>query len=199
MIEEIDRAREAGDTKGGGFEVIATGVPVGLGSYVQWDRKLDGRLAQAMMSIPAIKAVGIGLGPEAAARPGSRVRDEILPNPGGTRPTGVSRPSNNACGLEGGVTNGEDVRVSGWMKPISTLMKPLRSVDLTTMDEAVAAIERSDVCAVPAAAVVGEAMVSLVLADALIEKVGGDSVAELERAMAAWASTGREQLAAKHA
>ena len=93
MIDEIDRAREAGDTKGGGFEVIATGVPVGLGSYVQWDRKLDGRLAQAMMSIPAIKAVGIGLGPEAAARPGSRVHDEILPSPGGNRPTGVSRPT----------------------------------------------------------------------------------------------------------
>jgi chorismate synthase len=199
MIEEIDRAREAGDTKGGGFEVIATGVPVGLGSYVQWDRKLDGRLAHAMMSIPAIKAVGIGLGPEAAARPGSRVHDEILPNPGGERPTGVSRPSNNAGGLEGGVTNGEDVRVSGWMKPISTLMKPLRSVDLTTMGEAAAAIERSDVCAVPAAAVVGEAMVALVLADALMEKFGGDSVAELERAIAAWTSTIREQFAVKHA
>jgi len=111
-------------------------VPVGLGSYVQWDRKLDGRLAHAMMSIPAIKAVGIGLGPEAAARPGSRVHDEILPDPAGPRATGVSRPSNNAGGLEGGVTNGEDLRLSAWMKPISTLMKPLRSVDLTTMGEA---------------------------------------------------------------
>jgi chorismate synthase len=197
MIDEIDQAREAGDTKGGGFEVIATGVPIGLGSYVQWDRKLDGRLAQAMMSIPAIKAVGIGLGPEAAARPGSRVHDEILPNSGGNRPTGLSRPSNNAGGLEGGVTNGEDLRVSGWMKPISTLMKPLRSVDLTTMHEAVAAIERSDVCAVPAAAVVGEAMVALVLADAVTEKFGGDSVAELERAINGWNSTVREQFAAK--
>ena len=164
---------------------------------MQWDRKLDGRLAQAMMSIPAIKAVGIGLGPEAAARPGSRVHDEILPNPGGTRPTGLSRPSNNAGGLEGGVTNGEDVRVSGWMKPISTLMKPLRSVDLTTMNEAAAAIERSDVCAVPAAAVVGEAMVALVLADALTEKFGSDSVAELGRAISGWNSTVREQFAAK--
>jgi chorismate synthase len=120
MIEEIDRAREAGDTRGGAFEVIATGLPVGLGSYVQWDRKLDGRLAHALMSIPAIKAVGIGLGPEAAARPGSRVHDEIVPDPGGEHPTGVSRPSNNAGGLEGGVTNGEDLRVSAWMKPIST-------------------------------------------------------------------------------
>jgi len=198
MIDEIDRAREAGDTKGGGFEVIATGVPIGLGSYVQWDRKLDGRLAQAMMSIPAIKAVGIGLGPEAASRPGSRVHDEILPNADSGRPTGVSRPSNNAGGLEGGVTNGEDVRVSAWMKPISTLMKPLRSIDLTTMHEAAAAIERSDVCAVPAAAVVGEAMVALVLADAVTEKFGGDSVAELDRAVSAWNSTVREQFAAKH-
>ena len=133
MIAEIDAAREAGDTRGGAFEVIATGVPAGLGSYTQWDRKLDGRLAQALMSIPAIKGVGVGIGPDAAGRPGSRVHDEIVPDPGGTRATNVSRPTNNAGGLEGGVTNGEDVRVSAWMKPISTLMKPLRSVDLTTM------------------------------------------------------------------
>ncbi len=185
MIQEIDRARDAGDTKGGAFEVIATGVPAGLGSYVQWDRKLDGRLAQALMSIPAIKAVGIGLGPEAAVRPGSRVHDEIVPHPGGRGPLGVARPTNNAGGLEGGVTNGEDVRVSAWMKPISTLMKPLRSVDLATMEESPAAVERSDVCAVPAAAIVGEAMVALVLGDALLEKFGGDSVAEMDRAMAA--------------
>jgi chorismate synthase len=183
MIAEIDRAREAGDTLGGAFEVIATGVPVGLGSYVQWDRKLDGRLAQALMSIPAIKAVGIGLGPEAASRPGSRVHDEIVSGDT-SRATGLARPTNNAGGLEGGVTNGEDLRVSVYMKPISTLMKPLRSVDLATMTEAPAAIERSDVCAVPAAAVVGEAMVALVLADALLERFGGDSVAALERAMA---------------
>jgi chorismate synthase len=182
MIEEIDRAREAGDTLGGAFEVIATGVPVGLGSYVQWDRKLDGRLAQALMSIPAIKAVGIGLGPEVASRPGSRVHDEIVTGDA-SRATGLARPTNNAGGLEGGVTNGEDLRVSAYMKPISTLMKPLRSVDLATMTEAPAAIERSDVCAVPAAAVVGEAMVALVLADALLERFGGDSVAALERAM----------------
>ena len=197
MIAAIDRAKEAGDTMGGAFEVIVTGLPIGLGSYVQWDRKLDGRLAQAMMSIPAIKAVGIGLGPEAAGRPGSRVHDEIVPDPGGERPTGVARPSNNAGGLEGGVTNGEDLRVSAWMKPISTLMKPLRSVDLTTMGDAAAAIERSDVCAVPAAAVVGEAMVALVLADALTEKFGGDSVAELERSIAAWTGALREQFTAR--
>jgi chorismate synthase len=125
------------------------------------------------------------------------VHDEIVPDPSGPHSTGVSRPTNNAGGLEGGVTNGEDLRVSAWMKPISTLMKPLRSVDLTTMGEAVAAIERSDVCAVPAAAVVGEAMVALVLADALTEKFGGDSVAELQRAMDAWTTTLREQFAAK--
>jgi chorismate synthase len=179
MIAAIDRAREAGDTIGGGFEVIAHDVPAGLGSYAQWDRKLDGRLAQALMSIPAIKGVGIGRGPAAASLPGSRLHDEILP-PGERRPgVGVWRPTNNAGGLEGGVTNGEDLRVSGFMKPIATLMKPLRSVDLTTMAESPAAIERSDVCAVPAAAVVGEAMVALVLADAALEKFGGDSVQEL--------------------
>ena len=193
MIDEIDRAREAGDTLGGAFEVIAAGVPVGLGSYAQWDRKLDGRLAQALMSIPAIKAVGVGLGPEAAARPGSRVHDEILPDPKGRTATGTIRPTNNAGGLEGGVTNGEQLRVSAWMKPISTLMKPLRSVDLATMQEAPAAIERSDVCAVPAAAVVGEAMVALVLADALVDRFGGDTVADLERALAA----SRESLRAR--
>src|SRR5215471_11917321 len=179
MIAEIDRARDAGDTMGGSFEVIAHDVPAGLGSYVQWDRKLDGRLAQALMSIPAIKAVGIGRGAAVANLPGSRVHDEIVPAAGRPSTVGVARPTNNAGGLEGGVTNGEDLRVTGHMKPISTLMKPLRSVDLATMTESPAAIERSDVCAVPAAAVVGEAMVAIVLADALIEKFGGDSVAEI--------------------
>ena len=177
MIAAIDAAREAGDTLGGAFEVIATGVPPGLGSYVQWDRKLDGRLAQAVMCIHAIKGVGIGLGPAVAFRPGSRVHDEILPPQADA--LNPVRPSNNAGGLEGGVTNGQDVRVTGFMKPIATLMKPLRSVDLTTLQDAAAAIERSDVCAVPAAAVVGEAMVSFVLADALLEKCGGDSVTEI--------------------
>lgn len=185
MIAEIDRAREAGDTMGGGFEVIAHDVPPGLGSYVHWDRKLDGRLAQALMSIPAIKAVGIGRGPMVATLPGSRIHDEILPPAGSTRSAavGVTRPTNNAGGLEGGVTNGEDVRVTAYMKPIATLMKPLRSVDLATMTESPATIERSDVCSVPAAAVVAEAMVAFVLADAAIEKFGGDSLAEL---LASW-------------
>ena len=181
MIAEIDRARETGDTMGGSFEVISHDVPPGLGSYVQWDRKLDGRLGQALMSIPAIKAVGIGRGSLVAALPGSRIHDEILPRAGATsRATvGLIRPTNNAGGLEGGVTNGEDLRITGYMKPIATLMKPLRSVDLTTMTESPAAVERSDVCAVPAAAVVAEAMVAFVLADAAIEKFGGDSMTEL--------------------
>lgn len=185
MIARIDQAKADGDTLGGTFEVIATGVPVGLGSYVQWDRKLDGRLAQAVMSIPAIKGVGIGLGETAARRPGSRVHDEILP----PDLRGVVRPTNRAGGLEGGVTNGEDLRVIGHMKPIATLMQPLRSIDLTTLDAAPAAIERSDVCAVPAAAVVGEAMVALVLADALLERFGADSIAQITRHMAATGAT----------
>jgi chorismate synthase len=179
MIAYIDAARDAGDTVGGAFEVIVTGVPPGLGSYVQWDRKLDGRLAQAVMCIHAIKGVGIGIGPEVSVRPGSRVHDEILPP--GSDAVVATRPTNNAGGLEGGVTNGEDLRVTGFMKPIATLMKPLRSVDLNTLTDAPAAIERSDVCAVPAAAVVGEAMVAFVVADAFLEKFGGDSVDEIDR------------------
>lgn len=179
MIAAIDHAKEVGDTLGGSFEVIVHGVPIGLGSYVQWDRKLDGQLAQAVMSIPAIKAVGLGIGPEVARRPGSAVHDEILSRRDAPGEIAVRRPTNRAGGLEGGVTNGEDVRVTGYMKPISTLMKPLRSVDLTTFEEAPAAIERSDVCAVPAAAVVGEAMVALVLAMAVVERFGGDSIPQL--------------------
>ncbi len=181
MIAEIDRARDAGDTVGGTFEVIACGVPAGLGSHVHWDRKLDGRLAQAMVSIPAVKAVSIGLGVESAARLGSNVHDEILPPEPGSDGLRLHRPTNRAGGLEGGVTNGEEVRVTGYMKPIATLMKPLRSVDLHTLEIAPAAIERSDVCAVPAAAVVAEAMVALVLADAFLEKYGGDSIREIEQ------------------
>jgi len=180
MMREIDTARENGDTVGGSFEVLARGVPPGLGSHVQWDRKLDGRLAQALMSIPAIKAVGIGRGPGVALLPGSRIHDEILPARGTPSANlGVVRPTNNAGGLEGGITNGEDLRVTAFMKPIATLMKPLRSIDVTTMDNSPAAIERSDVCAVSAAAVVGEAMVAFVTADALLEKFGGDSIDEL--------------------
>ncbi len=197
MIAAIDAAREAGDTMGGAFEVIAHGLPPGLGSYVQWDRKLDGRLAQAMMCIHAIKGVGIGLGPEVSVRPGSRVHDEILPPAGGA--AALTRPTNNAGGLEGGVTNGQDVRVTGFMKPIATLMKPLRSVDINTLADAPAAIERSDVCAVPAAAVVGEAMVAFVLADAFLDKFGGDSIDEIERHYAATAEQVRRRFSARAA
>jgi chorismate synthase len=197
MIAAIDRARAAGDTLGGAFEVVVTGLPVGLGSYVQWDRKLDGRLAQAIMSIPAIKAVGVGKGPEVARLPGSRIHDEILPltaAPATGHPAlAVARLTNNAGGLEGGVTNGEQLRVTGYMKPIATLMKPLRSVDLTTLEESPAAIERSDVCAVTAAAVVGEAMVSLVVADAFLEKFTGDNLADISRVFDATCAHVRER------
>lgn len=188
MIRAIDAAREAGDTVGGIFEVVARGVPVGLGSYVHWDRKLDGRLAQAMMSIHAVKAVAIGDGVDGARRPGSQVHDEIVAELDAAGARRLARPTNRAGGLEGGVTTGEDVRVTGFMKPISTLMKPLRSVDLTTLEDAPAAIERSDVCAVPAAAVVGEAMVALVLADAVLERFGGDSMRQLAAQVAASAT-----------
>ncbi len=198
MVAAIDAAREAGDTAGGRFEVIVHGLPLGLGSYVQWDRKLDGRLAQAIMSIPAIKAVGIGLGPGVSALPGSQVHDEIVlpshPAEGDGSKYGVVRPTNNAGGLEGGVTNGEDLRVLGYMKPISTLMKPLRSVDISTMTEAPATVERSDVCAVPAASVVAEAMISLVLADAFLEKFGGDSINEVTSHLSASTTLSRSRL-----
>lgn len=186
MRAEVDRAKAAGDTVGGAFEVIAHGVPAGLGSHVQWDRKLDGLLAQALMSIHAIKAVGIGVGPDVGHLPGSQVHDEIVraEDPG---PQGVlARPTNRAGGLEGGITNGEDVRVSAWMKPIATLMTPLRSVDLASLEASDAAIERSDTCAVPAAAVVGEAMVAWVLAGAVIDKFGGDTLRALQEAVTSW-------------
>ncbi len=200
MVDAIDAARAAGDTLGGSFEVIARNVPVGLGSYAQWDRKLDGRLAQALMSIPAIKAVAVGDGVDGARRPGSQVHDEIVPNPeAGPGERGIRRPTNRAGGLEGGVTNGEELRVTAFMKPIATLMKPLRSVDLTTLDEAPAAIERSDVCAVPAAAVVGEAMVALVLANAVLERFAGDSMTDVLARVSATGARVRRRLARQSA
>jgi len=177
MIEAIDQAKAAGDTLGGVFEVVALNCPVGLGSYVQWDRKLDGRLARAFCSIHAIKGAEIGMGFEAARRPGSQVHDEILFDEAG----GFDRRSNSAGGLEGGVTNGQPVIVRAAMKPISTLRKPLRSVDMATKEAVEAVVERSDVCAVPAAGVVGEAMMALVLAEAFLEKFAGDSVEEIRR------------------
>lgn len=188
MIAAIDRAKDDGDTLGGSFEVIAHNVPTGLGSYVHWDRRLDGRLAQALMSIPAIKGVDIGIGHRAARLPGSRVHDPIMPAGPSTEdawPMPAGRTSNNAGGLEGGVTNGQDLRVFGHMKPISTLMRPLPSIDLRTGEPSDAAIERSDVCAVSAAAVVGEAMVAFVLAQALLERYGSDSMAAIVRAVQA--------------
>jgi chorismate synthase len=198
MMAAIDRARDAGDTLGGSFEVIVAGVPAGLGSHVQWDRKLDGRFAQALMSIPAIKAVGIGLGAEVARRPGSRVHDEIVARvPATADDVAVGRPTNRAGGLEGGVTNGEEIRVTAYMKPISTLMKPLRSVDLTTLEERPAAIERSDVCAVPAASVVGEAVVCWVLAEALIDRFGGDTIRQLSEHFATTNDRMRDRLRRK--
>jgi chorismate synthase len=181
MIQAVDEARAAGDTLGGVFEVVARGVPVGLGSHVSWDTRLDGRLAQALMSIQAVKGVEIGLGFEGARRPGSAVHDEFERDPNATRTGGYNRLSNNAGGLEGGISTGAPIVLRAAMKPLSTLMRPLRSVDLRTGEPASAVIERSDVVALPAAAVVGEAMVAIALADAVLEKFGGDSLAELRR------------------
>jgi chorismate synthase len=193
MMKAIDQAKEDGDTLGGVFEVVARGVPVGLGSHVSWDRKLDGRLGQALLSIQAVKGVEVGTAYAAAHRPGSQVHDAIVPAPERPRTGGLGRGSNRAGGLEGGVTTGEPLLVRGAMKPISTLRKPLASVDLRDGSVAGAAVERSDVCAVPAAAVVGEAMVALVLADALLEKFGGDSLSELRRNFDAYLNHLRER------
>ncbi len=173
MREAIRNASHAGDTLGGCFEVIATGAPPGLGSHVQWDRKLDGRLAQALMSIQAIKGVELGDGFAASARRGSTVHDAIAWSSGH-----FSRPTNHAGGLEGGMSNGEPIVCRAAMKPIATLRRALQSVDVVTKEAFDAAFERSDICAVAAASVVGEAMVALTLADALLEKFGGDSMRE---------------------
>jgi chorismate synthase len=181
MMLEIDDAKERGDTLGGVFEVVATGVPVGLGSYVSWDTKLDGRLAGAVMSVQAVKGIEIGLGFTGARRPGSEVHDAIVRNDDKPRAGRIGRASNRAGGLEGGVSTGEPILVRGAMKPISTLRKPLPSVDLRDGSVGDAAVERSDVCAVPAAGVVAESMVALVLADAFLDKFGGDSVGEIRR------------------
>jgi chorismate synthase len=185
IIARIDAAKKSGDTLGGQIEVIARGVVLGLGSHTSWDRKLDGRLAGMLMSIPAVKAVEIGLGLEAARRPGSGVHDPILADdagaPAATPKGGFRRLTNNAGGLEGGMTTGEPVVVRVAMKPISTLMSPLKTVDLITGAEAGAQSERSDVTAVPAMGVIAESLVALVLADAMLEKFGGDSLGELRR------------------
>lgn len=178
MIELIDETRRAGDTLGGIFEVVARNVVPGLGSHTSWSEKLDGRVAQALMSIPAVKAVALGAAIEASASFGSQVHDEIAYDDAAQK---FMRRTNRAGGLEGGITNGEELRVRGFLKPISTLRRALRSVDIDTKKEESASFERSDITAVPAAGVIGEAMVALVLAQAMIDKFGGDSISEMRR------------------
>ncbi len=191
MVAEIDRCKKQGDTVGGIFEVIARGLPPGLGSFAQWDRRLDGRLAQALMSIPAVKAVSIGDGFAAGQTSGAGFHDEILYDD----VQGLVRPSNRAGGLEGGVTNGEELRAQAVVKPIPTLLIPLRSINLKTKEAEKASVERSDTCVVPAAGVVGEAMTAWVAADALLEKFGGDSLAELQDHLESTRARCREMLA----
>ena len=184
MKAEVDAVLKAGDTVGGVFEVVAHQVPVGLGSHAQWDEKLDGRLAQALMSVQAVKGVEIGAGVKAAGFYGSEVQDEISYDKSAKK---FRRSSNRAGGIEGGITNGEDLVVRGYLKPISTLRRALGTADMVTKEPLQAAYERSDWCVVPAAGVAGEAMVALVLADAFLQKFGGDSLAEMRRNFDAYA------------
>ncbi len=181
MKAEVDTVLRTGDTVGGTFEVVANGVPPGLGTYANWDERLDTKLAAATMSLQAVKAVEIGSGVTSASSPGSKVHDEIGYKERGERFTGFTRRSNHAGGIEGGVSNGEQVIVRGYLKPISTLRRPLASVEFATREPVKAAYERSDVCVVPAAGVAGEAMVALVLVQCVLEKFGGDSLTELKR------------------
>jgi chorismate synthase len=185
MIARIDAAKAAGDTLGGVVEVVAFGLPVGLGSHVSWDRKLDGRIAQAIMSIPAVKGVELGLGFEAARRKGSEVHDEIQP--------GFARATNRAGGTEGGMTTGEALVVRAAMKPIATLMSPLRTVDLKAGAPAQAQSERSDVTAVPAMGVIAETMLALTVSQAMLEKFGGDALAEMRRNVEGYLARVRER------
>lgn len=179
MIAAIEKAKQHGDTLGGVFEIVASNVIPGLGTYVHWDRRLDAKMATALMSIPAIKGVEIGEGFAYASLPGSKAHDEIYYQP----EKGYYRQTNHAGGIEGGMSNGEEIVIRAAMKPIPTLMTPLNSVDISTQEPVKASTERSDVCAVPAAAVVGEAMVAYVLAEAVIEKFGGDNIADLKAAI----------------
>jgi chorismate synthase len=188
MITRIDVAKREGNTLGGICEVVVDGLPVGLGSHVSWDRKLDGRLGAAMMSIPAVKGVEIGMGFGTARVSGSEVHDEIELAPGRVRAGNVRRTSNRAGGLEGGMTTGEPLVIRVGMKPISTLMRPLGTIDVTDGSPAKATAERSDVTAVPAMGVIAEAMAALVLADAMLEKFGGDSLSETRRNLDAYLS-----------
>ena len=188
MIERIDAAKAEGDTLGGIAEVICDGVPVGLGSHVSWDRKLDGRLAAALMSIPAVKAVEVGLGVDGARKKGSEVHDEIDSDERNVKAGRVRRRSNRAGGMEGGISNGEQIVLRAAMKPISTLMRPLGTIEMKTREHAQAVAERSDVTAVPAMGVIAEAMAAFVLAQALLEKFGGDSLGETRRNYANYVS-----------
>jgi chorismate synthase len=182
MMKLIDRAAKSGDSVGGVFAVFVTGAPVGLGSHIQWDKRLDGRLAHALMSIQAIKGVEVGLGFEMSKRSGSEVMDEIFYSDR----SGFYRKTNNAGGTEGGMTDGMPILLRAGMKPIPTLRRPLRSVDITTRKPVKAVYERSDICAVPAAGVIGEAMVALTIADVFLDKFGGDSMEEIQRNYASY-------------
>jgi chorismate synthase len=182
MKARIDEAKAAGDTLGGIFEVIVQGAPVGLGSHIQWDRRLDARLSAAMMSIQAIKGVEIGAGFACAVLPGSQIHDEIFRHADG----GIYRQTNRAGGLEGGMSNGEEIVVRAAMKPIPTLMTPLNSIDIETKEAVLACKERSDTCAVSAASVVGESMAAFVIAQAICEKFGGDAMTDVKKALAAY-------------
>jgi chorismate synthase len=186
MIARIDAAKKDGDTLGGVAEVVCRGVPVGMGSHVSWDRRLDGRIAAAMMSIPAVKGVGIGIGFEAAQLRGSQVHDEIHAGHDLKMSADIERKTNRAGGLEGGMTTGEPLVVRVAMKPISTLMKPLATIDMKTGEAASASVERSDVTAVPAMGVIAEAMLAFVVAQAALEKFGGDSLNEMKRNLAGY-------------
>jgi len=188
MKQRIDQLKKRGDSVGGFFRVVATGVPPGLGSHVQWDRKLDGRLAMALMSVQAIKSVEVGMGAGVGKLPGSRVHDEIFYGTACRKDAEFWPPkkrfyrkTNNAGGIEGGMSNGEPIILSAAMKPIPTLYKPLLSVDMKTKKSFEASVERSDVCAVPAASVIGEAVVAFALAEFFLDKFGGDSIAEIKR------------------
>lgn len=181
MIDTIDKAKAAGDSLGGVVEVAVLGLPVGLGSHVHWDKRLDGRLAGALMSIQAFKGVEVGLGFEAARRPGSQVHDEII-----QQGEQIRRRTNRAGGLEGGMTNGEPLVVRGAMKPIPTLYQPLQTIDLHTKEPFEAVVERSDVCAVPAAAIVAEAVVAIEVASAMLQKFGGDAMEEIRQNLEAY-------------
>lgn len=188
MVEEIDRCKREGDTLGGTFEVIAEGVPLGLGSYVHWDRRLEGALAENFLSLNAIKGVEVGLGFGAGRTPGSQAHDEIFP---GENPGRYRYGTNRSGGIDGGMTTGQPLVVRAAMKPLATLMSPLKSVRLSTHESETAHVERSDVCAVPSAAVIGESLMAFTLAAAIMEKFGGDSMAELLPRLESWNASTR--------